>query len=331
MARQPGTLINNRQAYSSMSFTPMVDLRHNGQHGFIPDYRTYLSNSAYVQRNVIPFLIEYPRGFDHLPDREIYIGTLKALIETHAKTIDGLNGTITVNFIDNPVGASGEVQHDFSRTERAASSPSFTWVERQGQPIRAFFDAWIFNLLGHPDTQTPMINSYTENFEKYFDFLPDFNSMTVLFVEPDPFQRRVVEAWLVVNMMPKGSGEVNGKRDLPSAMSGREITVEFTGMQMMSTGVRQFAQSLLNQLNYVGLNPHNRRSAIESIDGNITGLTMEVRNDPNGNVSKPKIGYLGQVDHVATTNNWTHPDNKLNNVQDNVETPKWVLSEGENK
>lgn len=329
MPRQPGTLINNKEAHSAMSFTPMVDLRHSGQHGFIPDYRTYLANSAYVQRNVIPFLIEYPRGFDFMPDGPVYVATLKSLVETHAKTIDGLNGTISVTYIDNPVGASGEVQHDYSRTERAPSTPSFTWVERQGQPIRSFFDAWIFNLLGHPDTQTPMINSYAQNKDNYFDFLPDFNSMTMLFVEPDPFQRRVVEAWLVVNMMPKGSGEVNGKRDLPSAMSSREVTVEFTGMQMMSTGVRQFGQSLLDELNYVGLNPHNRRSAIESITANITDPTMPVVNNVGDTPANVKVGYLGQVDHVATTNHYMSAENEINSKV--VHNPQWVLSEGSDR
>lgn len=301
MARSVSTLIKNNQAYAEFSFAPTVDLRMGGQNGFIPDFRSYLSNSAYVQRNVIPFLLEYPRGFDHMPNTAVWIGTLKALVETQAQSIEGLNGTVSVEYVSNAIGASGEQQEDFSQVTRARSTPSFTWVEKQGRPIHTFFNGWIFYLIAHPDTQTPMIGSLEMNKGKYFDFLPDFNSMSVLFVEPDPFQRRVIEAWLCVNMMPKGSGELNGKRDIASAMSDRKVTVEFTAMTMMSMGVNQFAQAMLNQLNYIGLNPHNRRSAIETVRVDIAKASIDKSGlfDGYKDNSGGKVGFVAQVDEVA--------------------------------
>lgn len=308
MARQPQTLIDNKKAYSSMSFAPTVDLRHNGQNGYIPDLRTYLTNSAYVRRWLIPILIEYPRGFDHLPNPEIWIGTLKSLVETQAKSITGLNGTINVQFVENPLGHSGEIQQDVSQITRARSTPTFVWVERQGRPVKLFFDGWIFNLIGHPDTQTPMINSYrakdgVDNSNKYFDYLPDFNTMSVLFIEPDPFQRRVIDAYLCVNMMPNGSGDTEGSKEMGAAMQNRDITVEFTAITMQSMGVNQFAQALLDELNYSGLNPQNRRSAIEHVHANIVAQSMEVKNTPTES-REEAIGYLGQVNGVATTNHY---------------------------
>nr|DAN63090.1 MAG TPA: virion structural protein [Caudoviricetes sp.]DAO09253.1 MAG TPA: virion structural protein [Caudoviricetes sp.] len=352
MARLKGTLIANGNAYSNMSFAPTVDLRLGGQNGFIPDYRTYLSNSAYVQRNVIPFLIEYPRGFNHLPNPEIWIGTLKSLVETQALTIEGLNGKVNVSYTENAIGSSGEMQEDFTQVTRERSTPSFTWVERQGRPVHLFFNGWIFYLIGHPDTQTPMINALPQNADKYFDFLPDFNSMSVLFVEPDPFQRRVIEAWLCVNMMPKTSGDLNGKRDLASAMSDRKVTIDFTAMTMMSLGVNQFGQWLLNQLNYVGLNPHTRRSAIETISANITGARHEesASGTVNGGTTDAfysgNIGYLDQVNDIATTQNDSVDGNGVTRKDINYNTselrdfsagagivnnPSWVLSTPDDK
>lgn len=336
MARTTGTLLNGTDAYAGLSFAPTVDLRLGGQQGYIPDYRTYISNSAYVQRNMIAVLVEYPRGFDYMtPDpslNDIYIGTLKALVEQQAKTIDGVNGRINVSYVDNPIGASGEVQADFSQTTREASKPSFTWVEKQGRPIHLFFNSWIFYLLGHPDTQTPAITSLEHNRGKNFDFLPDFNSMSVLFIEPDPFQNRVVEAWLCVNMMPNGSGDLNGKRDIASAMQSREVQVEFTAMTMMSMGVNQFAQSILDELNYVGLNPHNRRSSIESI----SRFIRDVKDSNN-----EEVGYVHQVDHVATTQNVMssqYPDYSSQAQSEKAGpggkpqyNPAWVLSQGNDR
>lgn len=297
MARQSGTLIQNGEGYAQYSYTSVVDLRNGGQNGAIPDYRTFISNSAYVQRNVIPFLIEYPRGFDYMPGangrvgekggRNIWVGTLKALVETQAKSIEGLNGTLSVNFVDNPIGSSGEVQEDYSQTQRARSTPSFTWVERQGRPVYHFFKGWIDYLLGHAETQTPMLGSVPGNEGVAFDFLPDMTSMTVLFVEPDPYQRRVVESWLCINMMPHGAGELNGKRDLTSAMSGREVSVEFTAITMMSQGVNEFAQRLLNELNLTGMNPQLRKACVDKVDAAISAVT-----GPNG---QDKVGYGVQV------------------------------------
>lgn len=325
--RQPSTLIDGRKAYSNSSFSPVVDLRHNGQQGFVPDYRTYLSNSAYGQRNWIPFLLEYPRGFDFLDDKEVYIGTLKSLVETQAKQIDGINGTVTVQFFDNPVGSSGEIQQDYSRTERARTTPTFTWVERQGRPVQLFLNAWINNLLGHPDTQVPMINSYSRNKDKYFDFLPDFTSMSVLFVEPDPFQRRVVDAVLCINMMPQTSGDNTGKRELTAGFQGRDIQVEFTCMAMRSTGVLQFGQTLLTAMNYSGFNPDARRSAIEGIHANIKAVAMDVGYGGTNEYYNEGTGYSEEIDSIGKTNNYEKSGLK-SKVQHN---PYWTLSEGSDK
>lgn len=336
MARQQGTLLSGTEGYANLSYAPTVDLRLGGQNGYIPDYRTYISNSAYIQRNLIPILVEYPRGFEHMGGdsaRDIYIGTLKALVELHAKTIEGLNGTVEVEYNDTPVGAAGEVQSDPTRVTRAPSQPVFTWTEKQGRPIQLFFNIWIFYLIMHPETQTPAIGSLPENANKYFDYLPDFNSMAMLFIEPDPFHRRVMEAWLCVNMMPKGSGDLNGRRDISSGGSPRDISITFTALTMQSLGVNQFAQTVLDELNYIGLNPHARRSAIE----NISNFIRDVK---AGN--QENIGYLHQVDQVATKQNYQNGDvgyqdydaRRQSNVAVQgsrpVQQPQWVLSQGEN-
>lgn len=316
--RPSGTLITNNAAHSTGSFNPMIDLRQGGQNGYIPDYRTFISNSAYVQRNVIPILLEYPRGFDHLPEPEVWIGTLKALVEEQVRTIEGLGGTLTVAYVDQPIGASGEVQEDFSQTTRARSEPTFMWVEKQGRPIQEFFTYWIYYLLGHPDTQVPMITSLEMNKNKRFDFLPDFNTMSCIFIEPDPFHQRVVEAWLCVNMAPKGAGDLNGKRNTADAMSNREISIPFTAMTMMSNGVRLFAQKILDSQNFTGLNVQDRRSSIEKLDADLIAATAE---------DGGKVGYVEQVDEIATTQNYNSLNNQIDgkSVQHN---PDWTLSQG---
>lgn len=262
-------ILNGQGPFTDQSFTPVTNIMTNGQWGFAPDYHSILSNSAYARRPVIPVLLEYPRGFDFLPYPEAWIATLKSLIETQSKNIDGLTSTVNVENAEFNFGAAGEFQQDLTRVTRARSQPKHTWVERQGQPIRNFLEGWIFYLMAHPDTQTPMIHSLPENRDRYFDFLPDFNSMSVLYIEPDPFHRRVVDAWLCVNMRPNTGGEVTANRDITSGFQTREIDVEFTAITITNKGVKQFAQEILNRMNHYGFNPQNRQSVIQSISKEI--------------------------------------------------------------
>lgn len=314
--RPSGTLVLNNIASTEGSFQPVVDLRTGGQGGYINDFRSFISNSSYVRRHVIPILLEYPRGFDYLDQPEVWKGILKALVEEHAKSIEGLNGSISMSFVETPFGASGEMQEDFSQVTRARSQVTFTWVEKQGRPIQEFLNYWIYYLFAHPDTQTPMIGSLPQNKDKYFDFLPDFNTMSMIFIEPDPFMKRVSEAWLIVNMAPKGSGDLQGSRNISDAMQQRELSIEFTGMQMMSNGVRMFAQSLLDRLSFTGLDAQNRRSSIETTIADLD----EVKDGLGQN-----IGFIDQVNTLASTENVANLNGSIAG-QRVAHNPDWVLS-----
>jgi hypothetical protein len=276
MSRLKEVILGNK-GYNNANVGPMVDVREGGQNGPSTDFRSYVSNSSYVKRNIIAVLIEAPRGFQDLQDSSYWVETLKALVELHAKSIEGLQSTLSIEHVENAVGGAGEMQQDISNVTRARSTPTFTWNEKYGKPVAAFLNGWTVNLIMDPITKYPAVVS--NGTVQIQDLLPDYTAMTVLFFEPDPTHTKVVEAWLCTNMRPNGTvAEITGRRDLTAGGESQDYSVEFTALTQVGAGVNTFAQQTLDNMTKTGLNPNQSKAFIEKIDA-------EVDTDANGYVN----------------------------------------------
>lgn len=266
MSRLAGTILENR-AFNQYGSAPMTDPAKGGQFGFTPDFKSYVSSAAYVRRNIIAILVDAPRGFQDLENPEIWVATLKNLIELAPKSIEGLKGTLTVEHIENPFGGAGEVQQDISNVTRERSAPSFTWTEKYGKGVAAFLNGWVLNLIMDPESKYPRV---VHNGTKPVDLLPDYTGMTVLFFEPDPTATKIVTAWLSTNMRPTGQvAELTGRRDLNAAGEGIEYPVEFTALTQMGVGVNRFAQEMLDLMTLTGANPNLQEAFVSAIDADV--------------------------------------------------------------
>ena len=262
MTRPSDTLLGSR-AYARGTQAPMINVQNGGQNGWMPDYASYLSSTNYVRRNIIARVVEFPRGFNLLPEPELLKNTLKSIVELHPLRIEGLQQGITWEFAETQFGGAGEMQQDPTNATRARSAPSFTWVDRYGRPIQRFIDYWGRQLIMDPETKYPLI--VTDGNADITDLLPDMIAMTVLFFEPDPTHTRVDKAWLCANMMPQNNGPVDGTRDIATAGQTNEFSVEFTALTQVGQGVIQFAQEILDDMNLAGANPNLRKAFASSI------------------------------------------------------------------
>src|SRR5690606_4997197 len=109
MKRLNDTLMGQK-GFAEEYTAPLINLVHGGQHGYTPDYAALVSSAPYVKRNLVARLIEAPRGFNLLPNGQDYINILKALIELHPRTIEGIQSGLTADFASVPVGGGGEEQ-----------------------------------------------------------------------------------------------------------------------------------------------------------------------------------------------------------------------------
>lgn len=264
--RYSDAMLQNR-GYAQYETVPMIDLRHGGQFGPMTDVSGFVSSSAYIPKPLVAVLLAVPMGFYELDSPDTYIRTLKSMVELQAKSIEGLNATLTVEFQSNPFGGGGEVQEDISNVTRAPSTPTFVWTERQGKPVRGLLQNWITGVMMDPITKYPTVISNGRAGPT--DQLPDFTGMTVLFYEPDPVHKQVVEAWLCTNMMPKTSGEITGSRDLTAGGQSRDYTVEFTAITQHGVGPKRLAQQILNRVNRSGMNPNLQQAFISDVTADV--------------------------------------------------------------
>jgi len=283
MAQTTETILD-QQAFARGVQNPMVDPTLGGQFGWSNNIGEFVSNAAYVRRNLVCVLLEAPRFFQLMPEPQKWVDTLKTLIELQAKTVDGFQSTLSVEFDEHAVGGAGEFQQEVTDVKRGRTEPVFTYTEKYGRPIQTFIQNWIQYGMMDPDTKYALMG--TLNGVKADNMLPDWYTCTVLAFEPDPSHTKIVKSYVTTNMMPKGTGEIIGKRDLTSATETLELSIEFTGITQSTLGTNLFAQKILDSINIANANPYLRPSFIQDIDSEVAAGTK---------------GYKASVEDLGTS------------------------------
>jgi hypothetical protein len=255
-------------AFSAGQTQPMLDPTYGGQEGWAPRYTQWISNQAYIRRNLVCILLEAPKFFQYMPNPSTWVQVLKSLVETQTRTIEGFNATLTASFNDHPIGGSGEVQHEYTNIVRTPSEPEFTFVEKYGIPITTFFYNWMVYGMMDPESKYPMVTTLSG--AKPTDYLADQYTMTCLFFEPDPIHQHVMRAWITSNMMPRTSGEITAKRDMTEEGNQLELQIGFTGLSQFGLGVNIMAQQILDSINITNANPYLRPGFIQNINSTVT-------------------------------------------------------------
>ena len=111
--------------------------------------------------------------------------------------------------------------------------------------------------------------------------LADWYTMSCLFIEPDPTHRKVVKSWVSTNMMPKGTGDIIGKRDMTVATEMNTLNIEFTALSQFSLGTSVFAQKILDSINIARANPYMRPSFIQDISSDAAASVESYANGVN--------------------------------------------------
>lgn len=266
-------LFLNGDAFSNgnTAQTQMFNLAQGGQMGWDVYLNQWVSNQAYVRRQIIPILLKAPAFFQYMPNPNHWVAALKALVELHAINIEGLKATLEVETESHPVGGAGEEQEEVTNVTRERTNVSFTWNEKFGIPVQTFLYNWIIYGLMDPNSKYPLVSTLASG-NVPPAMTADMYSMTCLFIEPDPTASKVFKSWIVTNMFPKSSGEIEGKRNLTEPGELLEIQVDFGGVSLFTLGVNNFAQSILDQINanLPNANPYLQPSWVSAIDSDVS-------------------------------------------------------------
>lgn len=267
MSRFQDTLMRPGTGPVKTMLNQAVNLAYGGMNGLAPDFTQWVSAQAYLQKNLIAFVIEYPKAFDLLPDndRRAWIAAYKAIIELHAQSWTGFNSGIELETTENAVGGGGQFFEDFTDAKEARTQPQGNWIEKYGQAIGNFWSVFIRTFMMNPYTKYPDIMTMA-GITRPTDQLADLYAGTVLFVEPDSTMLNPVNAYLCTNFWPKSTGEITAKRDLTQAAESRTIDIQFASLTQQGVGVRAFARSILQSVQITGANPFNAPALVGQID-----------------------------------------------------------------
>lgn len=270
MARITNAILD-QQAFGRGSSQPMLDPTFGGQMGYATNYEQWISNQAYVSRNIVPIVLETPRFFQLMPDPAKWVAVYKSIMELHCRSIEGFNEELTVETDDHPFGGAGEVQQEITNVTRARSELEFTFIEKYGMPITNFFKQYI--KYGMMDEETKFALVGTLEGDTPEDMLADWNTGTMLFIEPDPTHRKVVKSYIQTNMMPLGTGPITAKRDLTSPGELSTLSISFTGITQLGLGVNLMAQAILDEINFTNANPYLRPAFIQEVTADVRAAT----------------------------------------------------------
>lgn len=266
MARiQPVFMAKGNGGFADGIQTPVAHLIEGGMFGYAKQWKSWVNNHQYTSRPLLTFLLEPPRGFKLLPNREDHIGALRSMVETVRHKWTGLQHKLTVSVENNQsYGGSGQKYEVFTNvTEEPISVQMAIW-ERPGLGISRFIKFWINMLMMNAETKYAAISTVAGTEE--YDAMPDMYAMAMLFVEPDTNHKHVVQSWIGINMWPKDSGDNEAKADKDNPSETRELNIQFTGVFQYGPGVDFFAQRYLDSISLIGANEIHQEAVINGID-----------------------------------------------------------------
>lgn len=152
------------------------------------------------------------------------MGTLiKNLIESHCKTISGVNVDYTLNNESaSIVGHDTQNMSVPTKTIRTQQTPSMTMQELSGNIVYETFTKWMWDI-SHPDTYVSMAGNVFPG-----AWTMSAYSMSMMIIQFDPTMRpdRILGAAFISNMFPSTVGEFGFERSL-GTVNVRERSITF--------------------------------------------------------------------------------------------------------
>ena len=258
------------------------NLTHGGQGGHLHalgntgvdgvNYAEWINTAPYMSTNVIAIVEHYPKGLDLLPNSEVWIAEYKALIELHALDITGLDFSLAVEMGEVELGGDGAKFTEILNINRNQSTVSFALNEMANKSITKFIDKFYRYVIRDPDTNHPLIRNYITDIDTIGGIYgPEYRSGTVMFIEPDALQRKVVDALRMINFQFTNAPERTMKKMRNGAGEFLEITLECAGISRSDESVLALAQIYLDRMNVLSLIPDVDLTipAEDSVDPNL--------------------------------------------------------------
>ena len=255
---------------------------------------------------VVGVVLQVPSMWDRWPKLQ---ENLRALMETHAKSITGIDFGYKLETQDTIVGHDSQTMMVPTRTTRGGVNPSATFQEYPGMPVYNLFRTWMFDIQ-HPDTNMSILPAQIEDTSQIPAWFMTAYSMSMLFIQYDPsgLPGRIYDAMLICNMFPTDIGDIGFERTIGTTQL-KERSVSFTGLVQHNENTRELGYRVaellqLHKINYNYALPGvaGTAEASEAIESNIRpygGLEYEAgpeEKETGVEGSIDQFKYLGSGD-----------------------------------
>lgn len=299
------------QKVTSLGVAPgslVANVARSGQLGTGIRYTKLDGATPAVFNPVVCVVLQVPRMWDRWPKMQ---ETLRALMETHAKSITGIDFGYTLATDETPVGHDGQTLKVPTRTSRGGVTPSAVFQEYPGMPVYNLFRQWMFDIQ-HPDTNSSLLPSNmlsqsgteavgtgTTNYKDMPAWYMSAYSMSCLFIQYDPsgLPDRIYDAYIIANMFPTGMGDIGFERTI-NQTTIKERTIEFTGLVQHNENTRELGYRVAEML---ALHKINYNFALPGLAGvtNLEGTGTEKGSSTTHQAIEPNLRPLGGLEYEA--------------------------------
>lgn len=269
------------EGYMAGKVTKALDPVETGQFGMLTNNLNWGHLRHQTKQNMFVMVLDYPRGFDALPNPDRWISMFKALIEDLPHRVEGVNWTQTPAWAETEHGGTGDMHHQMTDIKFSPTELSTPVRDREGYVIENFVTGW-WNLLGlDPVSKRPGIFELDTVDKDSIVMSSDFSGGVVIAFEASECMRYVHKAQIIYNVQPKEGIESNGIRDLNAEKEIIEHNITWTGTAVRDRGAEEVARSLLTALTATSLSSVNRKAILTDINNRVKEIKVGLQNGAN--------------------------------------------------
>jgi len=280
----------------SNPFLPVTDLLPNtqagagniitgGQLGFGNNLPNIDAATPLVLRPIVPIITHAPTMFQYLPGMT---DILKALLENHARSIDGIDLQYTIDPGATPAGQDGQELNVPTNAKRAQVNPQFTLPEINGNLVWNFFRLWM-RLMKDPDTQAASLAGVIPGSQILRPHVLSMFTMDMLFIQYDTTLRpeNIIDGYFITSMWPNDTGVAGFKKQIAQS-DVVERTIPFHGVLQHNDNTRAVAQQIASLLRLHTIDYNFSTPIATQVESNILEAGLQLAADAD-------LANFGQV------------------------------------
>jgi len=260
------------------------NLTQSGQLGMGVRFTKLDGATPAVFNPTVCIVLNTPSMWDKYPKLQ---EMLRAIVETHAKSITGIDFSYTLDVEETPVGHDGQNLSIPKRTTRSGVNPSMTVPEYPGMPVYNLFKQWIYDIQ-NPDTNASTLPAQLgdDSDAEIPGWFVSAYSMSMICIQYDPsgLPDRIYDACIITNMFPKEIGEIGFERTIGTTKI-MERSINFTGLVQHNEMTKALGISVAKMLN---MHKVNYNFALPGLAGNTDASVVLNTNNAVG------------IDHAGT-------------------------------